>query len=132
VEVAARVAEDPVILACAGTYRSYATSGPSAHEDARRMLIEARRALPDNGEDATRAWVLGREAEEAAALGDSTAKDLIKQAAEAFQRARPQVERPWTRFLDETRINALGLSTYTRLGDEQKVHDLVRQQPFGL
>jgi transcriptional regulator with XRE-family HTH domain len=124
VEVAARVAEDPVIVACANTYRSYATSGPSAHEDARRILIEAKRALPDRGEDATRAWVLGREAEEAAAIGDSAAKDLIKQAIEAFQRARPQVERPWTRFLDETRINALGLSTYTRLGDEQKVHDL--------
>jgi transcriptional regulator with XRE-family HTH domain len=123
-EVAARVADDPVIIACANTYRSYAASGPSAHQDARRILIEARQALPEAGEDATRAWVLGREAEEAAAIGDPVAKGLIKQAIEAFQRARPQQERPWTRFLDDTRMNALGLSTYTRLGDEQKVHDL--------
>ncbi len=123
-EVASRVADDPVIMACANTYKSYATSGPNAHADARRILVEARRALPEKGEDATRAWVLGREAEEAAAIGDPVARDLIKKAVAAFERARPQQERPWTRFLDDTRMNAMGLSTYTRLGDEQKVHAL--------
>jgi len=123
-EVAARAADDPVITACASTFRSYATSGLAAHEDARRLLTEARRCLPDSGEDATRAWVLGREAEEAAAIGDPAASDLIRQAGEAFERARPQRERPWTRFLDQTRMNALELSTYTRLGNEQRVHDL--------
>jgi transcriptional regulator with XRE-family HTH domain len=123
-EAAARAAEDPVIMACANTYRSYAVSGPSAHEEARRLLAEARECLPETGEDATRAWVLGREAEEAAALGDPAAKALIEHADEAFQNARPQKERPWTRFLDETRMGALALSTYTRLGNEQRVHDL--------
>ncbi len=123
-EIAARAAGDPAIMACANTFRSYNTSGPTAHEDARKLLTEARRCLPDTGEDATRAWVLGREAEEAAAIGDPAADDLIKQAAEAFDRARPQKERPWTRFLDQTRMNALELATYTRLGNEQKVHDL--------
>jgi transcriptional regulator with XRE-family HTH domain len=123
-EVAARVANDPVIVACATTYRSYATSGPTAHEDARKLLAEARRHLPDKGEDATRAWVQGREAEEAAAIGDHTADDLIKQATEAYNRSRPQTERPWTRFLDQTRMHALELSTYTRLGNEPKVHQL--------
>jgi hypothetical protein len=58
--------------------------------------------LPGKGEDAPRAFVLGREAEEAAALGDKVAKDLIKQAAEAFSRARPQHERP-SIILDQTR-----------------------------
>ena len=123
-EAAARAAEDPAIMACANTFRSYATSGPTAHEDARRLLAEARECLPETGENATRAWVLGREAEEAAALGDSAAKNLIKQADEAFHHARPQKERPWTRFLDETRMGALALSTYTRLGNEQRVHAL--------
>jgi len=52
------------------------------------------------------------------------AGELIKQAVEAFHRARPQKERPWTRFLDEPRMSALELSTYTRLGDEQRVHEL--------
>jgi transcriptional regulator with XRE-family HTH domain len=123
-EVAARAASDPVIMACANTYRSYATSGPQAHEDARKLLAEARRCLPAKGENATRAWVLGREAEEAAATGDLQAKDLIKQAVDAFHHSRPQRERPWTRFLDEPRMSALELSTYTRLGNEQKVHEL--------
>lgn len=123
-EAVARAADDPVIMACANTYRSYATSGPTAHENARKLLVEARKCLPKTGENATRAWVLGREAEEAAAIGDPQARDLIKRASEAFNRARPQQERPWTRFLDETRMNALALSTHTRLGNEQEVHDL--------
>jgi transcriptional regulator with XRE-family HTH domain len=123
-EAAARAADDPVIIACADTLRSYATSGPTAHEDARRLLAGAREHLPETGENATRAWVLGREAEEAAAIGDRTARDLIKRAAEAFDEAKPQKERPWTRFLDETRMNALALSTHTRLGNEQEVHNL--------
>src|SRR6266487_753663 len=123
-EFAAKAAGDPVIMACAHTYRSYGTSGATAHEDARKMLVEARLCLPETGEYATRAWVLGREAEEAATIGDPAAKHLIKQAAEAFDRAQPQRERPWTRFLDETRMTALGLSTYTRIGDERKVHQL--------
>jgi transcriptional regulator with XRE-family HTH domain len=123
-EAAARAANDPVIMACAYTYRSYSTSGPDAHEAARRFLAEARGCLPDHGEYATRAWVLGREAEEAAAIGDPAARKLIKQAADAFQLVRPHHERPWTRFLDETRMNAIELSTYTRLGDEKKVHQL--------
>jgi hypothetical protein len=123
-EAAARAASDPVIMACANTYRSYATSGPTAHEDARRLLAEARECLPETGENATRAWVMGREAEEAAAIGDLAARDLIKRAAEAFEGARPQKERPWTRFLDDTRMNALALSTHTRLGNEQQVHEL--------
>jgi hypothetical protein len=126
-EVAARVAGDPVIMACACTYRSYTTTGPTAHEDARRLLAEARRHLPTAGDDATRAWVIGREAEEAAAIGDPTATDLIKEATEAYDRSRPQKERPWTRFLDAPRMSALELSTYTRLGDETKVHKLAAE-----
>jgi len=122
--IAARAASDPVIMACAHTYRSYATAGPSAHQDARNTLTQARTCLPERGEDATRAWVLGREAEEAAAIGDPAAGELIKQAVEAFHRARPQKERPWTRFLDEPRMSALELSTHTRLGNEQRVHEL--------
>ena len=123
-EAASRAAHDPVIMACACTYRSYATSGPDAHEDARKYLANARKYLPERGEDATRAWVMGREAEEASAIGDTNSKELIKQAVEAFHRSRPQRERPWTRFLDEPRMNAMELSTYTRLGNEKKVHEL--------
>lgn len=124
VDIAAKEANDPVIVACANTYRSYATRGPDSHEAARNLLAEARQCLPDKGDDATRAWVLGREAEEAAAIGDPQAKELIRQAVDAFQRSRPQKERPWTRFLDEPRIDALQLATYTRLGNEDRAYDL--------
>src|SRR6266545_1170151 len=123
-EVAARTASDPVIMGCAYTYRSFATSGPNAHENAREFLIKARQCLPERGEDATRAWILGREAEEAAAIGDPTAKELIKQAMDAFHRSRPQRERPWIRFLDEPRMNSLELSTNTRLRNEQRFQEL--------
>jgi transcriptional regulator with XRE-family HTH domain len=123
-EAAARAAGDPAVLACAYAYRSYSTSGPAAHETARRMLAEARQYLPAAGEHATRAWVLGREAEEAAALGDPAAGQLIRQAAEAFTQVQPQQERPWTRFLDENRMNAMELSVYSRLGDQKKVCQL--------
>ena len=98
-EAAARAVGDPLIMACAHTYRSYSTSGATAHETARKMLAEARKCLPEAGEHATRAWVLGREAEEAAAIGDPAAETLTRQAAEAYDQAQPQRERPWTRFL---------------------------------
>jgi transcriptional regulator with XRE-family HTH domain len=123
-EAASRAANDPVIMACANTYRSYATLGPNAHEDSRKILADARKYLPERGEDATRAWVMAREAEEAATIGEPIAEDLIKQAVDAFNRARPQRERPWTRFLDEPRMNSLELSTYTQLGKEKRVHEL--------
>ncbi len=51
------------------------------------MLAEARQYLPAAGEHANRAWVLGREAEEAIALSDPAARQLIRQAAEAFASA---------------------------------------------
>jgi hypothetical protein len=123
-ETAARVAGDPVIMACAYADRSFMTSGPAAHEDARRLLARARACLPGKGEDATRAYILGREAEEAATIGDKAARNLIEQATGAFARARPQHERAWARWVDQTRMSALELSTYTRLGDEQKVHEI--------
>lgn len=100
------------------------TSGPDAHNDARRLLAQARACLPGKGEDATRAYVRGREGEEAAALGNKAAKGLIRRAAEAFAQARPQRERPWVICLSQAHMSALELSTYTRLGDEQKVHEL--------
>lgn len=60
-----------------------------SHGGARRLLADARQCLPADGDNATRAWVLGREAEEAAAIGEPKAKELIKQAVDAFHRARP-------------------------------------------
>ncbi|WP_226873674.1 hypothetical protein [Microbispora sitophila] len=118
--VAALAAEESghrVIQACTYAYRSYATTGPEAVEHIRH----AQQFLPAEGDDATRAWLLAREAEELAALGDGQAVELLQRAEEAHTRARPHRERAWTRFLDAGRIAAFQLSTYVRLGDEQHV-----------
>lgn len=118
--VAALAAEESghrVIQACTYAYRSYAVTGPEAVEHIRR----AQQFLPAEGDDATRAWLLAREAEELAALGDGQAVELLQRAEEAHTRARPHRERAWTRFLDTGRMAAFRLSTYVRLGDEQHV-----------
>ncbi|WP_244312640.1 helix-turn-helix domain-containing protein [Microbispora hainanensis] len=123
--VAALAAEESghrVIQACTYAYRSYAVTGPEAVEHIRR----AQQFLPAEGDDATRAWLLAREAEELAALGDGQAVELLQRAEDAHTRARPHRERAWTRFLDAGRMAAFQLSTYVRLGDEQHVTEAGR------
>ncbi|MDP9866035.1 MULTISPECIES: helix-turn-helix domain-containing protein [Streptosporangium] len=115
--LAAKESGHPIIQACTYAYRSYAVEGHDAHEAVR----QAQQFLPAQGDDATRAWLLSREAEELAALGDRRAIDLLHQAEEAYGRARPHRERAWTRFLDPGRMAAFQLSTYVRLGDERRV-----------
>jgi hypothetical protein len=115
--LAAKESGHPIIQACTHAYKSYAVSGPEAVE----QIQQARKFLPQQGDDATRAWLLAREAEELAALGDRAAIKLLNQAEEAHSRARPHRERAWTRFLDAGRMAAFQLSTYVRLGDEQRV-----------
>ena len=115
--LAAKESGHHIIQACTYAYRSYAVAGPEAVEYIRR----AQQFLPAKGDDATRAWLLAREAEELAALGDGHAAELLQRAEEAHTRARPHRERAWTRFLDPGRMAAFQLSTYVRLGDEQRV-----------
>ncbi|GLW10312.1 hypothetical protein Misp01_54400 [Microtetraspora sp. NBRC 13810] len=107
----------PVIQACGLGYKSYAVEGRAAVD----VLRQAQAYLPADGDDATRAWLLCREAEELAGLGDRQAIDRLHRAEEAYSRARPHRERAWTRFLDPGRIAAFQLSTYVRLGDERRV-----------
>ncbi|WP_326647137.1 XRE family transcriptional regulator [Streptosporangium sp. NBC_01755] len=115
--LAAKESGHSVIQACTYAYRSYAVEGQAACETVR----QAQQFLPAQGDDATRAWLLSREAEELAALGDRRAIDLLHQAEEAYSRAQPHREQAWTRFLDSGRMAAFRLSTYVRLGDERKV-----------
>ncbi|MEV7011155.1 XRE family transcriptional regulator [Streptosporangium sp. NPDC051022] len=115
--LAAKESGHLIIQACTHAYKSYAVQGRAAHEAVR----QAQQFLPAQGDDATRAWLLSRQAEELAALGDRHALDLLHQAEEAYSRARPHRERAWTRFLDPGRMAAFQLSTYVRLGDEHRV-----------
>ncbi|MEV0581296.1 hypothetical protein [Nonomuraea sp. NPDC050310] len=115
--LAAREAGHPVIQACTYAYKSYAVEGVEAIQ----VVRQAQAFLPAEGDDATRAWLLAREAEELASLGDRQAVEQLRQAEEAFHRAKPHRERVWTRFLDSGRMAAFQLSTYVRFGDERHV-----------
>ncbi|HZU18131.1 MAG TPA: helix-turn-helix transcriptional regulator [Candidatus Dormibacteraeota bacterium] len=116
---AAGEAGDEPLAACALGYLSYLRSLEGAADEAQRLLHEARRragpAYP-----ATRAWLAGREAEELAALGDALAAlDALERAYADFERARPQEERSWTKFLDRSRFESLAVATYARLGEAE-------------
>ena len=115
--LAAKESGHQIIQACTHAYKSYAVEGRAAYDAVRH----AQQFLPAQGDDATRAWLLSREAEELAALGDRRAIEVMHQAHEAYDRARPHRERAWTRFLDPGRMAAFQLSTYVRLGDEHHV-----------
>lgn len=117
--LAAQESGHPIIQACAYAYRSYAIRGAPALQNIRL----AQQYLPAQGDNATRAWLLAREAEELAGLGDPQALIRLEQAKEAYADARPQRERAWTRFLDPGRMAAYRLSTYVSLGDGHRVID---------
>lgn len=70
---------------------------------------------------------MGRQAEEAAALGDPSARDLIEEASDLVADARSQAERSWTRCLESPRFTHMRLTIATRLGDEDAVHDETRE-----
>ncbi|WP_344958674.1 XRE family transcriptional regulator [Actinomadura miaoliensis] len=126
-ELAAREGEDPAINACAAIYQSFATSAVGDHATARRTLANAHQCLREKTDRATRAWLIGREAEEAAALGDPIARDMIEEATDLLASARPQDERSWTRCLESPHLSHMRLTIATRLRDETAVYDGVGQ-----
>ncbi len=114
---AAKEAGDEPLAACALGYLSYLASLEGAADEAQRLLREARRragpAYP-----ATRAWLAGREAQELAIVGDTLAAlDVLEHAYAEFERAHPEEERSWTRFLDRSRFESLAVATYVPLGE---------------
>lgn len=125
--LASEQSDDPAIRVCSAIYQSFATSAAGAHGTAHRALTQARDLLPARGDPATRAWLLGRQAEEAAALGDPGARDLIEQATELLADARPRTERPWTRCLESPNLSHMRLTIATRLDDEAGVHQGVEE-----
>jgi tetratricopeptide (TPR) repeat protein len=112
---AAREADDPALRACILAYASYAAPSPA---NARMLLEQARAFLDPVAFPAGFAWIAGRQAEEAAAQGDARqALKSLEQAMHVYGTARLATERPWTTFLDGTRMQGFAISTYARLGD---------------
>ncbi|TYK45931.1 helix-turn-helix domain-containing protein [Actinomadura decatromicini] len=122
-ELAAEASQDPAIRACSAIYQSFAVSETAGHHVALRTLRKADDLLPGGADRATRAWLIGRQAEEAAALGDPAARDLIERASDLMAEARPQAERSWTRCLESPRFSHMRLTIATRLGDEDALYD---------
>ncbi|GAA2096382.1 XRE family transcriptional regulator [Actinomadura alba] len=122
-ELAAKEADDQAIVACSVIYQSFGARGAGAHIEARQKLAAAQHLLPKRGDLATRAWLMGREAEEAAASGDSSAKDMIEVATDMLADARPHSERSWTRCLESPRLDHMRMTIATHLRDEATVYE---------
>ena len=123
---AAAESDDQAIIACGIIYQSLGAVNPAAHARARGSLAEARELL-GRADHATRAWLLAREAEEAAILGDRSAKHTIMEAVEIFESAQPAMERSWTRCLQTSKMIHSQLTVATHLGDETWVYDASRE-----
>ncbi len=126
-ELAARESGDHAITACAVIYQSLGASGARAHAHARRRLADAReQLLPGPNNPATRAWLMAREAEAAAAVGDRAAAGMIQAASDALTAAQPQRERSWTRCLESPQLTHARLIIATRLRDDALLNGTIR------
>jgi hypothetical protein len=125
-ELAARESNDHAIIACSTIYQSFALADAGKHRIARQRLADARQALPRHDDPATGAWLLGREAEETAALGDLAAKNMIERASDLLTHARPMPERrSWTRCLESSYLDYLRLRIATGLADKASIYKYI-------
>ncbi|MFJ6740244.1 helix-turn-helix domain-containing protein [Streptomyces sp. NPDC091279] len=110
--LAGREAGHPPVVALTMGYASYAVDGGKARE----MLVTAQGHVRGAGYATARAWLAGREAEEAAALGDREgALRSVERAMTAFDYADPDAEQAWVHFCQRPRLDSLVVSTYARL-----------------
>ena len=110
----ALTAGHPPLRALALTYASYGAPTP---KEKLRLLSQAAQDVRGHGNATAAAWVLGRHAEEAAALGDDTgALRALDRARFAYDFADHTSEQAWVRFVTPYRMDSLALSVYGQLG----------------
>ncbi len=110
----ASTAGHPPLRALALTYASYGAPTP---KEKLRLLSQAAQDVRGHGNATAAAWVLGRHAEEAAALGDDTgALRALDRARFAYDFADHTREQAWVRFVTPYRMDSLALSVYGQLG----------------
>ncbi|WP_329371255.1 hypothetical protein [Streptomyces sp. NBC_01483] len=81
------------------------------------FLSQAANDVRGHGNATAAAWVLGRHAEEAAAVGDETgALRALERARFAYDFADHTSEQAWVRFVTPYRMDSLALSVYGQLG----------------
>ncbi|MFD3580989.1 helix-turn-helix transcriptional regulator [Streptomyces sp. NPDC058683] len=110
----ASAAGHPPLRALALTYASYGAPTP---REKLRLLSQAAQDVRGHGNATAAAWVFGRHAEEAAALGDDAeALRALERARFAYDFADPTSEQAWVRFVTPHRMDSLALSVYGQLG----------------
>ncbi|MFD4554872.1 helix-turn-helix transcriptional regulator [Streptomyces sp. NPDC058469] len=111
-ECAAKAGHPP-LRALALTYASY--GAPTAKRKL-ELLSQASQDVRGHGNATAAAWVLGRHAEEAAAVGDETgALRVLDRARFAYDFADHSSEQAWVRFVTPYRMDSLALSVYGQL-----------------
>ena len=114
---AAEAAGDGPALACVLAYQSYAAADRGDHAAAWQLLDTAVQLVRSPQHAQARAWISARQAEEAAALGETgPALISLERAMTAFDYAQPDQARPWVRFFDNSRLGSMAVATYGRLG----------------
>lgn len=112
-ECAAKAGHPP-LRALALTYASYGAPAPKRKLE---LLSQASKDVRGHGNATAAAWVLGRHAEEAAAVGDETgALRVLDRARFAYDFADHTSEQAWVRFVTPYRMDSLALSVYGQLG----------------
>ncbi|MFG3230973.1 helix-turn-helix transcriptional regulator [Streptomyces antibioticus] len=109
----ATIAGHPPLRALALTYSSYGASTSKAKME---LLSQAAGDVRGHGNATAAAWVFGRHAEEAAAVGDEMgALRALERARFAYDFADHTSEQAWVRFVTPYRMDSLALSVYGQL-----------------
>ncbi len=109
-------AGDGPLTACTLNYWSYLLASQDRSDEAVKVLAEASTYVRGSAAT-TQAWISGRQAEEAASIGDhDTAERALERAFTAYDYAHPHSERSWTSFFSTSRLGSLAVSAYGRMG----------------
>src|SRR5699024_9709521 len=112
----AEQADDPLLMACLRTYRSYLCDAEGKASESARWLREAEAALPRGQQATMHTWIAARQAETALALGETDS--ALRSLDRAFvvqdfgQSNEPAL--PWTAFFTPTRLDGMAVASYAR------------------
>lgn len=113
---AARATGDGPLLALTLRNVAHAASLRGDHPRAWTLLDQAGQYIRSRDHATARAWISAKQAEEAAALGDTSALISIDRALTVMDYADATAGRPWARFFDNARLGAMAVATYGKLG----------------
>lgn len=113
---ASRATGDGPLLALTLRNVAHVASLQGDHKRAWTLLDQAGQYVRSREHATARAWICGIQADEAAALGDSSALVSIDRALTVMDYAEATAGRPWAKFFDSARLGAMAVATYGKLG----------------